>query len=99
MRLSPDQARIVREEVARTFGPDAEVRLFGSRTDDTARGGDIDLYIEADGEPHALLDRELRLHARLMRRLGERRIDIIVHPRGRPPRPIDDHARRTGIPL
>lgn len=99
MRLSDSDRAAIREEVAHIFGPEAEVRLFGSRTDDTARGGDIDLYIEADGDPRDLLDQELRLQARLMRDLGERRIDLIVHPRGRPPRPIDDHARRTGIPL
>ncbi|WP_018139661.1 MULTISPECIES: nucleotidyltransferase family protein [unclassified Thioalkalivibrio] len=99
MRLSDEQQTIIREEVARAFGPDAHVKLFGSRVDDTARGGDIDLYIEADGTPNDLLDRELRLSAALQRRLGERRVDIVVHPRGTPHRPIDAHADRTGVAL
>lgn len=96
MRLNAEQRAVIREQTARIFGDDAEVRLFGSRLDDDARGGDIDLYIEAEGTPVQLLDRELQLQASLMRRLGERRIDIVVHPRGREPRPIDEHARRTG---
>ncbi|AHE97439.1 nucleotidyltransferase family protein [Thioalkalivibrio paradoxus] len=99
MRLSPEQQTIIRDEVARAFGPDARVRLFGSRTDDTARGGDIDLYVEADGTPDDLLERELKLHAALQRRLGERRVDLVVHRRGSPPRSIDTHAQRTGLPL
>jgi predicted nucleotidyltransferase len=99
MRLTEEQCGVVREEVALIFGDDALVRLFGSRVDDSARGGDIDLHVEANGTPAELLDRELRLRARLMRRLGERRIDVVVHGRDRPLRPIDDHARRTGIAL
>ena len=99
MRLTEKQLRIAREEVRSTFGSQATVRLFGSRLDDTARGGDIDRYIEAPGTPAELLDRELRLHARLTRWLGARRIDVVVHGRGAPLRPIDTHARQTGVAL
>ncbi|WP_018936842.1 MULTISPECIES: nucleotidyltransferase domain-containing protein [unclassified Thioalkalivibrio] len=99
MRLSPEQQTVIRQEVARAFGPDARVCLFGSRTDDSARGGDIDLYVEAEGTPDELLESELKLHAALQRRLGERRVDLVVHRRGTPARPIDTHARRTGLPL
>ena len=99
MRLTDSERAAVREEVASVLGAGASVSLFGSRTDDTARGGDIDLYIEADGSVDELLDHELRLYARLIRRLGERRIDIVVHPRGHALRPIDEHARRTGVAL
>lgn len=99
MRLTTTQKQTIREEVTRIFGRGASVRLFGSRVDDTARGGDIDLYIEANGTPSELLDAELRLQARLNQRLGDRRIDIVVHGRNQPVRPIDEHARQTGITL
>ena len=99
MRLTDDQRNAIREEVTRVFGPNARVRLFGSRVDDAARGGDIDLYIESEGDAADLLDQELRLHARLLRRLGERRIDIVVHDDRHPLRSIDAEARRTGVPL
>ena len=79
MRLTTNQRTAIREEVTRIFGQNARVRLFGSRVDDKALGGDIDLHIETSGQPEELLDRELRLHARLLRRLGERRIDIVVY--------------------
>lgn len=99
MRLSDVQRRIIVTETARIFGPEATVRLFGSRADDSARGGDIDLHVEAPGDAAELLDRELKLYARLIRRLGDRRIDIVVHPRGAVQRSIDLQAMRTGIVL
>lgn len=99
MRLTLAQQEAVREEARRAFGEEVVVCVFGSRTDDAARGGDIDLPIEAAGTPDELLEAELRLRARLKPRLGDRRIDIVVHGRGRPLRPIDEHARRTGFAL
>lgn len=99
MRLTEEHRRAIGEEVHRVFGPDAVVRLFGSRVDDRARGGDIDLHIETEGAAADLLDRELRLRARLARRLGERRIDVVVHARDQAPRSIDRHARETGVRL
>lgn len=99
MRLNERQANAIRESAREIFGADAVVRLFGSRVDDTARGGDIDLHIESSGSPTDLLDRELRLRVRLQRQLGERHIDVVVHARGRPLRPIDEQARQTGLRL
>lgn len=99
MRLSDQQRRLIRDAVHEIFGVDASLRLFGSRVDDNGRGGDIDLHIEADGDAYGLLDRELALSARLQRLMGERRIDIVVHPRGTPLRPIDRHAMKTGVSL
>ena len=46
MRLDKHTCQIIQEEVAKQFGIRAVVRLFGSRTDDLQRGGDIDLYIK-----------------------------------------------------
>ena len=99
MRLSKEQAAIVKEEVERTFGPDALVWLFGSRVYDAAKGGDIDLLIEANVGPKTALNRELQLYARLIRRLGDQRIDIVIHRIGTPLSPIHEAARQTGLRL
>ncbi len=99
MRLSETQQSIIREEVLRHFGENARVLLFGSRTMDGRRGGDIDLYIETEGSAEEILARDLRLYAALQRRLGEQRIDIVVHRRGTPLRAIDVEALKTGLPL
>ncbi|MGD7036928.1 nucleotidyltransferase domain-containing protein [Methylotuvimicrobium buryatense] len=46
MRLSPMQKQAICESALRYFGKEVQVWLFGSRVDDTRKGGDIDLYIE-----------------------------------------------------
>ena len=48
MRLSNDSMLTIKQAVTLIFGKDAKVYLFGSRTDDAKKGGDIDLYIETD---------------------------------------------------
>lgn len=99
MRLSADQVAVIRKAAARTLGPNATVRLFGSRLNDNAKGGDIDLHVELDAEPADLLDRELKFYVALQRDLGERRIDIVTYRRGATPRPIDREALSNGVPL
>lgn len=74
MRLTPAEVQAIREEV-RCVDPGADVYLFGSRTDDTARGGDIDLWVRSARIGYA--DR-LRLQSRLQDRLGRQRIDLLV---------------------
>jgi predicted nucleotidyltransferase len=41
MRLTFEQIATIRAIVAEFAGSDASVRLFGSRLDDAARGGDV----------------------------------------------------------
>ena len=96
MRISTDTATIIRETAAELFG--APVRLFGSRLDDEARGGDIDLYVETALTAEEAEERRLRMLARLARRLGERKIDLVVKtPDGE--LPIHTAARTEGIVL
>lgn len=99
MRLTDEQRQAIREEVQRHFGAHAQAFLFGSRVRDDLRGGDIDLYIEADAGAEDALSRELKLYAALQRRLGEQRIDLVVHRANSPLRPIDLEVRETGIAL
>jgi predicted nucleotidyltransferase len=56
MRLKPEQTQFIKSTVARHFGEEAQVWLFGSRVDDAKRGGDVDLFVQP-GEP---VDRFLR---------------------------------------
>jgi hypothetical protein len=41
----------------------------------------------------------MKFYAALQRELGEQRIDLVVHRRGSPLRPIDLEARRHGVRL
>ena len=96
MRLTAVEVEAIRSCARRYFGEDCVVRLFGSRTDDSLRGGDIDLHIEAETSEAARLANELRFREELTDRLGEQRIDVIVRPPAYAPRPIDRIAVETG---
>lgn len=50
MRLTTEQHDKIITFVKRLCGDDAVVKLFGSRVDDTRRGGDIDLYVETHSQ-------------------------------------------------
>lgn len=99
MRMSDRTRNIIRDCTAEIFGPDARVRLFGSRTDDSARGGDIDLLVELPRQDADAQRKALTLTARLQRRLGDQRIDVLVIDPATPRQPIHAQAMRTGVRL
>lgn len=93
MRLAlPEQIAI--HDVVHQADQDAEVYLFGSRTDDTARGGDIDLLVLSK---RIGLMKKLEILAQLHRELGDRKIDLAIFPDGS--RPFAKIALETGIRL
>jgi len=99
MRLREDQIRIIKEQVARLFGQQAEVWLFGSRVDDRARGGGIDLMVTIPhtvGRPAFLA---ASLAAQLERRLGGRRVDVVLVTPESPAQAIHQIARQQGVML
>jgi uncharacterized protein len=51
MRLSPDQVSTILACIRQNFGDGSSVALFGSRLDDCARGGDVDLLVETETRP------------------------------------------------
>ena len=101
MRLTQEQLDTIRETTAAVFGNESKVWLFGSRVDDHRRGGDIDLYIDTPMQDAAeLVDAKLRVLVWLHKRLGNRKIDVVVHRSGtNTDGPIDRIARQTGIRL
>jgi len=52
---------------------DKKVILFGSRVNDNAKGGDIDLYIDEDLNVEEIAI----IKAKLIKKIGDRKIDII----------------------
>ncbi|GFO54729.1 hypothetical protein GMSM_17360 [Geomonas sp. Red276] len=74
MRLKADEIASIVSTV-KSFDDEACVYLFGSRVDDTKRGGDIDLLIMS-----TLLTRNdtRKIKARLWELLGEQKIDILL---------------------
>lgn len=99
MRLSSLAGSTIRDTVRSVLGPGATVRLFGSRTNDSARGGDIDLLVESDQvvEQPALV--AARIGALLQLELGDQRIDVVIAAPNLPDQAIHQTARATGIML
>ena len=98
MRLTPGELAALKAAAAEAFGPDAVVRLFGSRVDDARRGGDIDLHVEAAPAMTESMY-EQRFRVLVWQTLGEPQIDVVVAARGAPRRWIDRAAFREGIVL
>ncbi|MEY3787985.1 MAG: hypothetical protein RLZ75_2192 [Pseudomonadota bacterium] len=97
MRLSNDSMLTIKQAVTLIFGKDAKVYLFGSRTDDAKKGGDIDLYIET-AILDAVFDKKLSLLTELRKRLGDQKIDVIVNNFTKE-KDIYKIAKNTGILL
>jgi predicted nucleotidyltransferase len=98
MRLCESELAAIRASVRAVFGAEARALVFGSRADDRARGGDLDLFVEV-APGHATLEAELALRERLAPALDDLRLDLVLHERGAPPSPIARIAERDGVPV
>ncbi len=74
MRLDRDIANYLKQ-VIQTEIPGSSIYLFGSRVDENARGGDIDIMVLTNEPVEKRIFRKIRL--RFIKRLGWRKIDLI----------------------
>ena len=98
MRLKPDEISAIKTATADVFGEGAVVRLFGSRVDDSLRGGDIDLHVEVD-PPINEWDARFAFEEKLFREIDPQKVDLIITVRGGTPRGFERIAYRDGIVL
>jgi len=96
MRLTPHQQATIRQTVAGIVGADARVWLFGSRCNEDARGGDLDLLIENDALPSTMQRARIKLALESSLSMP---VDVIGIKRGAPPSAFQRIALTTGIPL
>jgi predicted nucleotidyltransferase len=93
MRLNDSEQAAIRATV-KSFDAVASVYLFGSRVDDSKKGGDIDLLILSGRLGR---DESRAIKSRLYEILGEQKIDIVVAADASDP--FVCLALQTGIPL
>lgn len=96
MRLTESQIDAIRQLVHQVVGQDARVRVFGSRLNDAALGGDLDLMLET-GEPvdnPALLS--ARISALVSRVMQGRKVDVLISAPNLMHLPIHDIAYAEG---
>ena len=75
--------------------------IFGSRVDLSARGGDIDLYIETDNSNSSeMLNHKLNMISEIWQLIGEQRIDVVLHiTTDKLDLPIYRDARNNGVKI
>ena len=95
MRISQHERAMIKGVLSK-FDPHGKVYLFGSRVDDSRRGGDIDLYFETQ-RPLTLRD---ELRARYQLELAcDVRVDLLVKQAITPSEPIHTIATTQGVML
>ncbi|MDH4199610.1 MAG: nucleotidyltransferase domain-containing protein [Spirochaetia bacterium] len=94
MRLTEHEIQVVRS-VLHGADPSGKIYLYGSRTDDLKRGGDIDIFFE----PSRQLDIKTRLNLEYrLSRLCDTKVDLMVKNPEQGNEVIFDIARK-GRPL
>lgn len=99
MRLTDEQIQKIHRIALQIAGEECRVRLFGSRLNDMARGGDIDLLLELNQptENPALL--AAQLSAKVSRLMHGRKVDVLISAPNLKHLPIHDIALRDGVLL
>ncbi len=83
MRLSERLRALIKSGIIHSFG-DVEIYLFGSRTDDSLRGGDIDIAIKTDLPRTLFRRKKAEFFAYLIRRGYDLKIDLVPYNRDDP---------------
>lgn len=95
MRHSRNELEAIREKLQKLF-PDGHGFLFGSRSDNNRRWGDIDILVLTSQPVPDQLRRIVLLE--LEDRLGEQRIDLLVTPH-QPEQPFVRQILPNCVPL
>lgn len=96
MRLTDEQMEAIRQSARQIGGELARVRVFGSRLDDSARGGDLDLMLELPEPVDNPALMAAQLAARASRALHGRKVDVLISAPNLMRLPIHDIAFQEG---
>ena len=95
MRLSELEIKAIKQIFNEIF-KFGDIYLFGSRIDDTQKGGDIDLYIDTQNIQNKL-EKKLKFLTLLKQKIGDQKIDVIISKDKT--RVIEQEAMKYGIKL
>ncbi len=74
MRLSSKEISVIKNNII-GYDPDAKIYLFGSRTNDKAKGGDIDILIISD---KIGFTEKLKITTGIFKEIDEQKLDLVV---------------------
>lgn len=96
MRLTSEEISIIKNIILK-YVPDAKIMLFGSRVDDTKKGGDIDIFVQT--EQNITLKEQIKILAKIEILGVERRVDLIFKTPNSKEQSIFDTITKSGILL
>ena len=96
MRLTPTQSRLIVATVRQQLGAQATVFLFGSRLDDVAKGGDVDILVETDQQPSLLERARIKMDLEALLLLP---VDVLSIKRGAQPTAFQRVAMAKAVVL
>ena len=95
MRLTEFEINAIKQCALAIFGENVQVFLFGSRIDNTKKGGDIDLYIKTKvGNDFS---HKIKFLVALEQQIGEQKVDVVFAEDKN--RAIEQQAVSTGVLL
>ena len=96
MRLTDYQIQAIRQLAHQVAGSQSRVRVFGSRLDDTAHGGDIDLMLELSVPVDNPALMAAQMAAQVSRAMHGRKVDVLLSAPNLMHLPIHDIAFKEG---
>lgn len=96
MRLDQNQIQAIRQLANQISGQGACVRIFGSRLDDMACGGDLDLMLELSEPVDNAALVAAKMSALVSRVMQGRKVDVLLSAPNLLRLPIHDIAFREG---
>jgi uncharacterized protein len=81
MRLNNKEIEVIKKVTRDVFGENATISLYGSRTDNNKKGGDIDLFIQCNCQISREEQYKLKLKflVQLKKHIGDQKIDVLIN--------------------
>ena len=96
MRLNESDIIIIKKSIL-NYISDAKIMLFGSRVDDSKKGGDIDIYVETNQSLPLITKLKILTDIEMGGVL--RRVDLVIKSKDSKHQPIFDTIKKEGILL
>lgn len=96
MRLNEKTKNLIIDYSKECFS-DFNIYLFGSRVDDSKKGGDIDLFV--DSKVNIPLENQMLFLKKLYKNVTQRKIDLVVKSPSQEDKEIFKTALENGIRL
>jgi predicted nucleotidyltransferase len=96
MRLKKEVVNYIKSLALEIFSS-KNIWLFGSRVDNSLKGGDIDIYIETDRKS-SILASKIEFLREFEKRFGEQKVDLVINNFTKT-KPIFQKAKESGVKL